>query len=50
MGLSKVHSKSNLQIFPYLETEVMTSSNFFSQKHTYILACLKRANFSEQFL
>jgi hypothetical protein len=48
MGLSKVHFKPNLHIFPYLETEVMTSSNFFSQKHTYILAYLKRANCSEQ--
>jgi hypothetical protein len=50
MGLSKVHFKPNLHIFPYLETEVMPSSKFFSQKHTYILAYLKRANFSEQFL
>jgi hypothetical protein len=38
MGLSKVHFKLNLHIFPYLETELMTSSIFFSQKHTYILA------------
>jgi hypothetical protein len=29
MGLSKVHFKPNLHIFPYLETEVMTSSIFF---------------------
>jgi hypothetical protein len=34
----------------YLETEVMTSSIFFSQKHTYILVYLQRANFSEQIL
>jgi hypothetical protein len=46
MGLNKVHFKPNLQIFPYLETEVMTSSIYFSQKDTYILAYLKRANFS----
>jgi hypothetical protein len=39
MGLSKVNFKPNLHIFLYLETEVMTASNFFfSQKHTYILA------------
>jgi hypothetical protein len=50
MGLSKVHFKPNLHIFPYLETEVLTSSNFFPQKHTYILVYLKRANFSEQIL
>jgi hypothetical protein len=49
MGLSKVHFKPTLHIFPYLETEVMTSSNFFS-RNTCILAYLKRANFSEQFL
>jgi hypothetical protein len=35
MGLSKVHFKSNLHIFTYLETEVMTSSNFFSPE-TYL--------------
>jgi hypothetical protein len=29
MGLSKVHFKPNLHTFPYLETEVMTSANFF---------------------
>jgi hypothetical protein len=51
MGLSKVHFKPNLHIFPYLETEVMTSSIFFSRNvPTYILAYLKRANFSEQIL
>jgi hypothetical protein len=49
MGLSKVHFKPNLHIFPYLETEVMTLSIFFS-RNTYILAYLKKANFSEQFL
>jgi hypothetical protein len=42
MGLSKVHFKPNLHIFPYLETEVMTSSNFFIPE-TYLY-------FSEQFL
>jgi hypothetical protein len=50
MGLNKVHFKPNLHIFPYLETEIMTSSFFFFQKHTYILAYLKRVNFSEQML
>jgi hypothetical protein len=45
MGLCKVYFKPNLQIFPYLETEVMTSSIFFP-RNTYILAYLKRANFS----
>jgi hypothetical protein len=40
MELSKVHFKPNLLIFPYLETEVMMSSIFFSQKHTHILAYL----------
>jgi hypothetical protein len=29
MGLSKVNFKPNLHIFLYLETEVMTASNFF---------------------
>jgi hypothetical protein len=32
MGLSEVHFKPNLHIFPYLETEVI----FFSSKHTYL--------------
>jgi hypothetical protein len=50
MRSSKVHFKPNLHIFTYLETEVMTSSNFFFAEHTYILAYLKRANFSEQIL
>jgi hypothetical protein len=50
MGLSKVHFKQNVHIFPHLEIEVMTSSILFSQKHTFILAYLKRDNFSEQFL
>jgi hypothetical protein len=49
MGLSKIHFKPNLHIFPYLETEIMTSSNFFP-RNTYILAYLKRAKFSERFL
>jgi hypothetical protein len=43
MGLSKVHFKLNLHIFPYLETEVMTSS-FFFLRNIYILAYLKSAN------
>jgi hypothetical protein len=52
MGLSKVHFKPILHIFPYLETKVMTSRIFFfpAQKHTYILAYLTRANFSEEIL
>jgi hypothetical protein len=41
MGLSKVYFTPNLHIFPYLETEVMTSSNFFPRNipifwHMYI--------------
>jgi hypothetical protein len=40
MGLSKVH------IFPYLEAEVITSSNFFFPETHF--GILKRANFSEQ--
>jgi hypothetical protein len=43
MGLSKVHFKLNLHIFPYLGTEVMTSSIFFL-RNIYILAYLKSAN------
>jgi hypothetical protein len=49
MRLSKVHFKSNLHIFPYLETEVMTSANFFSPKKTFILAYLKELIFLNKF-
>jgi hypothetical protein len=49
MGLSKVHFKPNLHIFPYLEVH-NDVIEFFSQKNTYILQYLKRANFYEQFL
>jgi hypothetical protein len=49
MGLSKVYFKPNLHIFPYLETEVMTSSIFF-QETPIFWHNLKRANFSEQIL
>jgi hypothetical protein len=52
MGLSKVHFKLNLHIFPYLETELMTSSIFFFPRNIPIFwhMYLKRANFSEQTL
>jgi hypothetical protein len=47
MGLS--HFKLNLDTFPYLETEVMTSSIFSPQKHTYILSYLKELIFLNNF-
>jgi hypothetical protein len=35
MGLRKVHFKQNFLSFPYLETEVMTSSIFFPETYLY---------------
>jgi hypothetical protein len=50
MGFSKVHFKPNLHIFPYLEIEIHNDViEFFSQKHTYILAYLKKLIFLNNF-
>jgi hypothetical protein len=48
MRLSQVHFKPNLHIFPYLETEVMTSAIFFSPKKAYLKELIFLNKFCEE--
>jgi hypothetical protein len=49
MGLSKVHFKPNLHIFPYLEIEVMMSSIFFSRNTYKYFGIFKELIFLNKF-